>query len=262
MADVQLTDDIRAALESATYEPEAIRLSGQLQRTLYQRTNAFIEAAGGRWDRKRKMHVFPSEPRAALGLIVSAGVVVDERKKFQAFYTPPDLASRVVALADVKGRSVLDPSCGDGALLLEALKQGAAKVTGIDINPKAVAATTSGFALLPGHQSSSSLVLEADFLVLKNRVGFERVVMNPPFTRGADLEHVRHAFQTFLVPGGKLVAIMTPRGADTFAREIKAGIIPVPAGEFRSSGTDIATAIVVGSKPLSAPWPARLRTTF
>ncbi len=43
----------------------------------------------------------------------------------------------------------------------------------------------------------------ADFLaVTPDTLGtFDRILMNPPFERGADAEHVRHAFR-FLTPGG------------------------------------------------------------
>ena len=36
---------------------------------------------------------------------------------------------------------------------------------------------------------------------------FDRIVMNPPFSRDQDARHVNHAF-SFLKPGGKLVAIV------------------------------------------------------
>ena len=37
--------------------------------------------------------------------------------------------------------------------------------------------------------------------------GFDRVIMNPPFENGQDIDHVRHAYEC-LAPGGRLVAIM------------------------------------------------------
>src|SRR3546814_19124442 len=39
---------------------------------------------------------------------------------------------------------------------------------------------------------------------------FDAVIMNPPFDRGRDCDHVRHAL-AFLKPGGVLVAIMSAR---------------------------------------------------
>ncbi len=40
-----------------------------------------------------------------------------------------------------------------------------------------------------------------------NGSGYDRIVMNPPFSDGRDIDHVRHAF-SLLKPGGRIVAIM------------------------------------------------------
>lgn len=37
--------------------------------------------------------------------------------------------------------------------------------------------------------------------------GYDRIVMNPPFSKGRDIEHVQHAYE-LLRPGGRLVALM------------------------------------------------------
>ena len=63
--------------------------------------------------------------------------------------------------------------------------------------------------------------------------GYDRILMNPPFSDGRDIQHVRHAFG-LLKPGGRLVAIM---GESAFTNQNKR------ATEFRSwlesvGGTD------------------------
>ena len=47
--------------------------------------------------------------------------------------------------------------------------------------------------------------------------GYDRVLMNPPFEEGKDMDHVMHAF-SLLRPGGKLVAVM---GEGAFSRSDK-----------------------------------------
>lgn len=98
-------------------------------------------------------------------------------------------------------------------------------------------------------------VICADFLSLRpqNLEPYDLVVMNPPFDRERDLEHVVHALE-FLKPGGQLFAIMS---AGTEFRETRKAIAfralverngghfrDLPPGSFRESGTNVNTCIV------------------
>ncbi len=47
--------------------------------------------------------------------------------------------------------------------------------------------------------------------------GYDRILMNPPFSAGRDIEHVRHAY-TLLKPGGRIVALM---GESAFTNQNK-----------------------------------------
>ena len=78
----------------------------------------------------------------------------------------------------------------------------------------------------------------ADFLVLNGELGqFDRIVMNPPFERGADIEHIRHAYAK-LSPGGRLVAICAQRPAPAggAGRALLRNWIDLPAGSFKETG--------------------------
>ena len=93
--------------------------------------------------------------------------------------------------------TVLEPSAGTGALL-EALGTHAG-VTVVEISHQLAEALRTRYPLCD--------VRCADFLALGDELGpFDRIVMNPPFERGADIEHIRHAYAK-LNPGGRLVAI-------------------------------------------------------
>ena len=74
---------------------------------------------------------------------------------------------------------------------------------------------------------------------------FDRVVINPPFDRGSDIEHIKHAYRK-LKPGGRLVAICAngPRQQEVMG-EICSAWIDLPAGSFKEQGTSVSTAIVV-----------------
>ena len=86
----------------------------------------------------------------------------------------------------------------------------------------------------------------AAFLALGDELGtFDRVVMNPPFGHGADIEHIKHAYRK-LKPGGRLVAICAngPRQQEVMG-EICSAWIELPAGSFKEQGTNVNAAIVV-----------------
>lgn len=86
----------------------------------------------------------------------------------------------------------------------------------------------------------------ADVLTLGDELGqFDRIVMNPPFAHGADIDHIKHAYR-MLKPGGRLVAICAngPRQQEVMG-EICSAWIDLPAGSFKGQGTNVNAALVV-----------------
>ena len=87
---------------------------------------------------------------------------------------------------------------------------------------------------------------------------FDFVIMNPPFARQADIDHVLHAFR-FLKPGGVLVSIMSAgvmfredRKTKAFREFIDdhAGTVErLPSGSFKASGTMVEACVVKMSSP-------------
>ena len=90
------------------------------------------------------------------------------------------------------------------------------------------------------------------------------VLMNPPFARSQDIDHVLHAFK-FLKPGGKLIAVMAPgwRFHDTKKAKAFRDFVEengeqrdrggtnygyLPEGTFKASGTNIKTTWVLLQK--------------
>ncbi len=74
---------------------------------------------------------------------------------------------------------------------------------------------------------------------------FDGILMNPPFKMWRDIIHINHARQ-FLSPGGKLVALCAngPRQRETLMPEADYWE-ELPAGSFRSEGTNVNAAICV-----------------
>jgi|KBSSwiStaDraftv2_1062776.scaffolds.fasta_scaffold48878_8 hypothetical protein len=250
MADVKISPEVADVLRGATVVGNAVCLpDAQLPRPLYEAVDKALRAAGGRWKRG-KGHLFESCPTAKLSAMLGSGVSIDERKKFQAFYTPPHLAERVAALASLDEHVVLEPSAGQGALARACLGAGASWVYCIELNPE-------NEKHLEGEERTVEI---ADFLTLPPpAIKYSRIVMNPPFTRGSDIKHVTHALK-WLADGGRLVAIVAPGHLDEWD-DVLDGYEwereDVPAGAFRESGTEIATQILtIGyhPDPDDAPW--------
>jgi hypothetical protein len=84
------------------------------------------------------------------------------------------------------------------------------------------------------------------------------VIMNPPFSGGRDIAHVRHAIQ-FLAPGGRLAAIMSRQWQEkdtkdatafrTLLASLGATVQPIAAGAFKAVGTDVPTCMVTLQLP-------------
>lgn len=112
--------------------------------------------------------------------------MLTESKALGAFYTPDKLAEWVAAemleAADAAGiplRHIVDPACGDGALLgaIQRMSGTSVRLTGIDINPKAVAQSA---AVL---ESTSRFTVD-DALSPKCQWGQtppDAVIVNPPW---------------------------------------------------------------------------------
>lgn len=166
----------------------------------------------------------------------------------QLFPTPPELAARVVQLAEIlPEHRVLEPSAGTGNLLRAIDAEAAA--AGVGIPDKVAIEINAGLISNLARVGVSALkVYEADFLeALPGDFGdgFDRVIMNPPFENGADIKHIQHAAK-FLKPGGRLVAICAngPRQAAAL-RAMAEDWIELPPGSFQSAGTNVNTAIVI-----------------
>lgn len=138
------------------------------------------------------------------------------------FPTPPDVAERLAEYLELfPGCRVLEPSVGTGSLVRAVVDlEPSASVCGYEINREL---------------AMSGSAYWADFLEIPASPEFDRVVMNPPFSKGADMRHVEHALG-FLKPGGLIVAIVAdgPRQESLFAdwQDLER----LPSGTFDGTG--------------------------
>lgn len=212
---------------------------------MYERTNKVLEAAGGKWSRKAKAHLFDDEAATRVDQIILSGEVEVPKDEFNFFPSPPAVVARLMELADVQsGMRVLEPSAGKGAIAYACAGAGAT----VDCYELMEA----NFAALAGDARLGS-VRNIDFLSQAPEASYDRVVMNPPFAKQADIKHVLHALR-FLKPGGLLVSVMTASVAfrdnnltqdfRDLIRERGGDIEALPEGSFKESGTMVRTLIV------------------
>ena len=247
--------------------------TGTLDRAVYQEVDRALKSIGGKWNRKVGGHVFESDPTEAIDELVLLGGFADTKTEFGFFATPAALAATIAKKARVdRGMTVLEPSAGTGALAqsVRALEVPGVKITCIEIQQANVDVLKNLF----------SDVIKCDFLsygvckCVSSDVDecdpmcagpcattgcpswkkYDRVVMNPPFAKQADLDHVTHALK-FLKLGGVLVSVMS--AGVTFRTNKKTKdflhmlndvggytITPLPDNSFKASGTNVRTVLL------------------
>lgn len=246
MGAVKIADLVLRVLDAAVIEGQRLTLVGQLDRKLYQETNKVIEAAGGKWDRRAKAHVFDGPAADAIEPIILTGEYRRAKQDFGQFDTPPSLAIRIVQMANIEpGMAVLEPSVGVGNLA-DATERAGGRVTGFEVDAARLHAAKERCMFSGGLRHSS-------FLGAVPEPVFDRVVMNPPFAKQDDIRHVRHA-AAFVKSGGLLVAIMSAgvlfrdnrMTADfrAFVEDAGGFFERLPDNSFAVSGTAVSTCVV------------------
>lgn len=246
--------DVLGILSRATADGNALRITERLSRADYLAVNEVLTAAGGKWNRKARAHLFPGDAAAVLAQLIDGGTYRTAADDGW-FPTPPAIVARVLDAAGLEpGMDVLEPSAGEGAIAGPAAARGCA-VDCIEYSEdRAAVIDQAGYA---------RRVKVGDFLAIDPEPVYDRVLMNPPFAKYADVHHVWHALK-FLRPGGRLVAIMaagTEYRMDNLTAafrhslpEFAGTLTALPEQAFRESGTDVRTVIVTMTAPAIAPW--------
>jgi phospholipid N-methyltransferase len=191
---------------------------------------------------------------------LTEGEKVNDKNKFQMFFTPSHIAKKIVHMSEIFLSNpydchILEPSAGQGAIIEEILKvHPNANIYAIEINKQNCKVLNEKF-----EQSPNIYIREADFLKT-NIMGdfhYSHIIANPPFTKNQDIDHIMFMWDK-LKPGGTLVSISSTHW--TFANEKKCKdfrdflenspqieykeVVPIEAGEFKESGTNIKTIIL------------------
>jgi hypothetical protein len=134
-------------------------------------------------------------------------IEIIQRKIPGFFPTPTELIAQLFRYANVSDNDlILEPSAGKGDILdyLAFKRNSKENLHAVEINP-----TLREMLKLKGYN-----VVANDFLSYNPSFKYDKIIMNPPFEKGLDIDHVNHAL-TMLKPNGILVSIM---GEGTFFR--------------------------------------------
>jgi predicted RNA methylase len=257
---VGIDTDVEVILRAAKLEGNKLTLQGQLTPQMYKKVMKVLELIGFKWNKKEKCHIGEGDSAEKLKEGLGSGEVVNEKKTYQFFETPKEVARKLVELADIGAFDrVLEPSAGKGAII-RAIQEGCPSlgiIYACELNPAMI-----GDLEVLGEESRKAgrgdvIIEHGDFLEHEGK--YNRIVMNPPFSGGQDCLHVRHAYD-LLMDNGVVVAIMSKgwhynstrkfvefrewfrelegRGLARVACELE-------SGSFSESGTEVATDVVV-----------------
>lgn len=271
MATKIVPEEILEILKRMECDGDEARITdGQLPRKTYVQLNKVLDAVGGSWNRKKNAHVFPAPAAEMLADVIATGMYesVNWRTQFQIFETPPEIAEQMCEIAEIgklkKNAKVLEPSAGGGAIV-DVIQRINPKlvVRCVELRPEAVEVLMSKpkvqcccadfLCIKPGDHCASN-----DPDATLSKLGENEVIlMNSPFTRSQDIQHVLHAYQ-FLKTGGVLVAIMSvgftfrqdwqAKKFRDWLEEVDGEYHELPKGSFRTSGTMVNTVMVTVRK--------------
>ncbi len=171
------------------------------------------------------------------------------------FPTPDHVIDQMIAAADMQdGHTILEPSAGIGSIC-DRVK---ATFPHVELDAVEVRPTFQEILKAKGHA-----VVGGDFTAWNgNGRQYDRVLMNPPFEKGADMAHVRQAFN-YVKGGGRLVAIMSngfrfrqtnlATGFRAWLEEMAGDVVELPDDAFNGSNafrrTGVKVVMVTVQKP-------------
>jgi phospholipid N-methyltransferase len=237
---INIDSETKDVLQQADISGCELRLTMQLDRALYTKVNKVLDALGGKWNTKKKAHIFTTPVADVLASVLDAGTVVNQRKALNQFFTPASIAHSMVVTADIPvGSTVLEPNAGGGALLLALIANGILK--------QDISAVELDNSLIPHLQELAGRVECTDFLTwnVDHTEMFDAIVMNPPFENGIDIKHIKHALG-MLRYSGVLVALCAdgPKQREAL-QPLSDSWDTLPANSFKSEGTGVNVAMLV-----------------
>ena len=188
--DIDLENTLAYDLKCCTVEGYIVKLPPIDQQLLdYKSMRVALLNAGGVY--KKNTFVFTSDAQSFIDRLCT-GQNVNIKKQYQFYATQPEQASRLVELSGIEymEEKILEPSAGQGALI-EAMNEqhpfNSFDVGYCELMPE-------NTQVLKGKKLGK--YLGENFLELgeEHHNQYHRVIANPPFSRGQDIEHIRKMY--------------------------------------------------------------------
>lgn len=164
-------------------------------------------------------------------------------KDLQFYRTPEKAVEKLVdSIYFNDGDVILEPSCGDGAIL-DGLRKGINKHRYEKIDFDLYGVEFDYNRCMQAREKGYN-VFNANFLTFTSNTKFDKIIMNPPFYGKHYFKHIKQAYG-LLKDGGEIHCILPITAIDHgLINEYNHSITHLPVGSFRESGTNINTIIV------------------
>lgn len=202
-----------------------------------------MSQVGGKWlGGKVRGFQFQDDPTPILQQI-KAGVINFDRTQYNYCILPPEIAYKMVQLADVfPDDRILEPNA-TSAVLIEAVqkihKEKEVEYCGL---------------IDPGKLGNNLIRVAENFLDYTPGPIYDVILANPPITRNQDIDHIQHMFK-LLRPGGRIVSIANCHFQNSSIKpnqsrfhdwliSNRAEIEELPPGLFRKIGNHSRSCII------------------
>ena len=243
---VVMQQEIIESIAKMVVNGNRLELPQKEQLSNYAQVKKVLTTAGGKY---KKCGFEYNEPAQNILDRLLGGEQINDKKKFQFFATPAELAKEMIAIANVTPSCrVLEPSAGTGNIA-DSVREIAAECVVVELmDQNAVILKNKGYDVIAG-----------DFLQLsRDEIGdFNKIISNPPFAKNQDIDHIRHMY-SLLKPGGCLVSVAScswtfgsqkkQQAFREWLDEIDANIQELPASTFAASGTSVRSTLVTIKK--------------
>jgi len=241
---MNIEQDVITVLTNSKIEGLVLYLPPErLERKLYEKVNMVLTQIGGKWNRKMGGHVFSEDPADAIDEVLLTGKVTDKKKEYQFFPTPQKLAKEICQMAEINKKcDCLEPSAGTGSIAEIIMECSPKSLTVVELDKSN-----------ERYLKKYNCIIGQDFLTWETDKKFDRIIMNPPFSKKQDIKHILRAWE-LLKPKGILVSILSPSPFycnDKLSTDFRdfldrnnAEIKDFQEGEFKESGTAIRTKCI------------------